>query len=113
MAKHPKPRTLEIQTLPFHFFFFSLSLLFFGVLGLRFNGSEVGNRESGVGNRGSGIEESPLHPAPGTLLLNAFIDAVIALLHSLVLFLPPFWCGGLCAAHGMHAKSDKLDCVKS
>ena len=40
-----------------------------------------------------------LFAAPRTLLHNAFIDAVTALLHSLVLFLPPFGCGGLRAAH--------------
>ena len=37
--------------------------------------------------------------APRTLSHNAFIHAVTALLHLLALFLLPFWCGGLCAAH--------------
>ena len=45
--------------------------------------------------------ECPLHPAPGALLHNAFIDVLTPHLHFLVLFLPPFWCGGLCAAHGI------------
>ena len=54
--------------------------------------------------------ESPLHPAPGTLLHNAFIDAVTALLHCLALFFLPFWCGGLCTAHGI--KSLASSCSK-
>ena len=38
---------------------------------------------------------------PRTSLHIAFIDAVTALLHLLALCLLPFWCGGLCAAHGI------------
>ena len=34
-----------------------------------------------------------------------FFSAVTALLHLPSLFLLPFWCGGLCAAHGIPSKS--------
>ena len=34
-------------------------------------------------------------------LHNAFMDVVTAHLHLLTLFVYPFWCGGLCAAHGI------------
>ena len=38
---------------------------------------------------------------PRTSLHIVFIDAAPALLHLLALCLLPFWCGGLCAAHGI------------
>ena len=38
---------------------------------------------------------------PRTSLHIVFIDAATALLHLLALCLLPFWCGGLCAAHGI------------
>ena len=38
---------------------------------------------------------------PRTSLHIVFIAAIIALLHFLTLCLLPFWCGGLCAAHGI------------
>ena len=50
-----------------------------------------------------------LFAAPRTLLHNAFIDAVTTLLHLLALFLLPFWCGGLCTAHGIDT-SKKHNC---
>jgi len=37
--------------------------------------------------------------ATGTSLRDAFINAIATLLHLLALFVFPFWCGGLCAAH--------------
>ena len=39
------------------------------------------------------------------LLHNALMDVVTARLHLLVLLLLPFWCGGLCAAHGIRRTS--------
>ena len=36
-----------------------------------------------------------------TFRCNAFNNAVTTLLHFLALVLFPFWCGGLCAAHGI------------
>ena len=42
-----------------------------------------------------------LSSAPRTSLHNVFMDAVTTLLHLLALFLLPFWCGGLCTAHGI------------
>ena len=39
---------------------------------------------------------------PGTALRDAFINAVATLLYLPALFLLPFWCGGLCAAHGIY-----------
>ena len=38
---------------------------------------------------------------PRTSLHIVFIAAITALLHFLMLCLLPFWCGGLCAAHGI------------
>ena len=38
---------------------------------------------------------------PRTSLHDVFIAAVTALLHLLAFCLLPFWCGGLCAAHGI------------
>ena len=42
-----------------------------------------------------------LSSALRTSLHNVFMDAVTTLLHLLALFLLPFWCGGLCTAHGI------------
>ena len=40
-----------------------------------------------------------LFAAHCALLSNVFLSAVATLLHLPSLFLLPFWCGGLCAAH--------------
>ena len=39
--------------------------------------------------------------APRSLLHNGLIHAVTTLFHLLALFVRPFWCDGLCAAHGI------------
>ena len=43
-----------------------------------------------------------LFAAHCALLPHVFLGAVATLLHLPSLFLLPFWCGGLCAAHGIH-----------
>ena len=43
--------------------------------------------------------------APGTSLRDAFINAVATLLFLPAFVILPFWCGGLCAAHGIHPKT--------
>ena len=49
--------------------------------------------------RGSGDVPGWIFEGFLDFLLNAFMDVVTAHLHSPTLFVYPFWCGGLCAAH--------------
>ena len=59
--------------------------------------------------RGSGDVPGWIFEGFLDFLLNAFMDVVTAHLHSPTLFVYPFWCGGLCAAHGIERFATQHD----